>query len=263
VSSKDIHVVVSGGFDPIHLGHLNLINEASKIGKVIVIVNSDEFLIEKKGFYLIPSIERAEIIKNLKNVESVFLSIDKDDSVSESIRTLAADKSFNIKYFANGGDRKNDSDIPEKRICEENNIELVFDVGGGKTQSSSNLFKEAIDVFNSYKNFTKKPWGSYMNLLKESNFLVKKILIDSNEEISYQSHQFRDEHWILVEGSLEVINGNSIRVLKSNDYDFIQRGAKHRIKNIGENTAVMIEVQFGDEIDENDIKRYDDKYGRV
>ena len=47
------------------------------------------------------------------------------------------------------------------------------------------------------------------------------------------------------------------------DYDFIQRGAKHRIKNIGENTAVMIEVQFGDEIDENDIKRYDDKYGRV
>ena len=85
MSTKDIHVVVSGGFDPIHLGHLNLINEASKIGKVIVIVNSDEFLIEKKGFYLIPSIERAEIIKNLKNVESVFLSIDKDDSVSESI----------------------------------------------------------------------------------------------------------------------------------------------------------------------------------
>ena len=100
MSSKDIHVVVSGGFDPIHLGHLNLINEASKMGKVIVIVNSDEFLIEKKGFYLIPSIERAEIIKNLKNVESVFLSIDKDDSVSESIRALAADKSFNIKYFA-------------------------------------------------------------------------------------------------------------------------------------------------------------------
>ena len=85
---------------------------------MIVIVNSDEFLIEKKGFYLIPSIERAQkIIKNLKNVESVFLSIDKDDSVSESIRALAADKSFNIKYFANGGDRKNDSDIPEKRIC--------------------------------------------------------------------------------------------------------------------------------------------------
>ena len=262
MSSKDIHVVVSGGFDPIHLGHLNLINEASKIGKVIVIVNSDEFLIEKKGFYLIPSIERAEIIKNLKNVESVFLSIDKDDSVSESIRALAADKSFNIKYFANGGDRKNDFDIPEKRICEKNNIELVFDVGGGKTQSSSNLFKEAIDVFNSYKNFTKKPWGSYLNLLKEPNFLVKKILIDADEEISYQSHNYRDEHWILIEGSLEIINGSSTRVLKSNDYDFIKRGAKHRIKNIGTSTALMIEVQFGEKIDENDIKRYDDKYGR-
>jgi len=263
VSSQDNHVIVSGGFDPIHLGHLNLINEASKLGKVIVIVNSDEFLLKKKGFYLIPSNERVEIIKNLKNVTSVFLSIDKDASVSESIKTLAADKSFNIKFFANGGDRKNESDIPEKKICEENDIKLIFDVGGGKTQSSSSLFKEAIDIFNFYKNYTKKPWGSYLNLLKESNFLVKKILVDVNEEISYQSHKYRDEHWILVDGSLEVINGSSTRILKSNDYDFIKRGAKHKIKNIGSSTAVMIEIQFGDKIDENDINRYDDKYGRA
>jgi len=263
VSSQDNHVIVSGGFDPIHLGHLNLINEASKLGKVIVIVNSDEFLLKKKGFYLIPSNERVEIIKNLKNVASVFLSIDKDASVSESIKTLAADKSFNIKFFANGGDRKNESDIPEKKICEENDIKLIFDVGGGKTQSSSSLFKEAIDIFNFYKNYTKKPWGSYLNLLKESNFLVKKILVDVNEEISYQSHKYRDEHWILVDGSLEVINGSSTRILKSNDYDFIKRGAKHKIKNIGSSTAVMIEIQFGDKIDENDINRYDDKYGRA
>ncbi len=262
MSSKDNHVIVSGGFDPIHLGHLNLINEASKFGKVIVIVNSDEFLLEKKGFYLIPSNERVEIIKNLKNVENVFLSVDKDESVSESIKALAADKSFNIKFFANGGDRKTRSDIPEQKICEENDIELIFDVGGGKTQSSSNLFKEAIDVFNLYKNYTKKPWGSYLNLLKEPNFLVKKILIDAGEEISYQSHDYRDEHWVLIEGSIEVINGSSTRVLKSNDYDFIKKGAKHRIKNIGTSTALMIEVQFGEKIDENDIKRYDDKYGR-
>ena len=262
MSFKDKHVIVSGGFDPIHLGHLNLINEASKFGKVIVIVNSDEFLLEKKGFYLIPSNERVEIIKNLKNVENVFLSVDKDESVSESIKALAADKSFNIKFFANGGDRKTRSDIPEQKICEENDIELIFDVGGGKTQSSSNLFKEAIDVFNLYKNYTKKPWGSYLNLLKEPNFLVKKILIDAGEEISYQSHDYRDEHWVLIEGSIEVINGSSTRVLKSNDYDFIKKGAKHRIKNIGSSTALMIEVQFGEKIDENDIKRYDDKYGR-
>jgi D-beta-D-heptose 7-phosphate kinase/D-beta-D-heptose 1-phosphate adenosyltransferase len=120
VSPKDSHVIVSGGFDPIHLGHLNLINEASKLGKVIVIVNSDEFLLKKKGFYLIPSNERVEIIKNIKNVESVFLSIDKDESVSESIKTLAANKAFNIKFFANGGDRKIEADIPEQKICVEN-----------------------------------------------------------------------------------------------------------------------------------------------
>lgn len=263
VSSKDIHVIVSGGFDPIHLGHLNLINEASKLGKVIVIVNSDEFLLNKKGFYLMPSNERVEIIKNLKNVENVFPSIDKDESVSESIKALASDKSLNIKFFANGGDRKNESDLLEANICKKSNIELVFGIGGGKTQSSSNLFEEAIDVFNSYKNFIKKPWGSYLNLIKEPNFLVKKILIDVDEEISYQSHDYRDEHWILIEGIIEVINGSSSKILKSNNYDFIKRGAKHRIKNIGSSSALMIEVQFGVKIDENDIKRYDDKYGRT
>lgn len=262
MGSKNFHVIVSGGFDPIHLGHLNLINEASKIGNVIVIVNSDEFLMQKKGFYLIPSNERVAIIKNLKNVDSVFLSIDKDESVSESIKTLAADKSYNIKFFANGGDRKTISDIPEYEICKENDIELIFDVGGGKSQSSSNLFKQAIDVFNFYKNYTKKPWGSYLNLFKGSNFLVKKILVDVNEEISYQSHECRDEHWILVQGSLEVMNGASIKKMYKNQYEFIKRGSKHRIKNIGDNEAMMIEVQFGDKIDENDIKRYDDKYGR-
>ena len=263
MDSKNFHVIVSGGFDPIHLGHLNLINEASKIGNVIVIVNSDEFLMQKKGFYLIPSNERVAIIKNLKNVDSVFLSIDKDESVSESIKTLAADKSYNIRFFANGGDRKTVSDIPEYEICKENDIELIFDVGGGKSQSSSNLFKEAIDLFNFYKNHTKKPWGSYLNLLKESNFLVKKILIDAGEEISYQSHNYRDEHWVLIEGDLEVKNGSSIRKLHANEYEFIKRKSKHRIKNIGSKTAMMIEIQFGDKIDENDIKRYDDKYGRA
>jgi len=92
--------------------------------------------------------------------------------------------------------------------------------------------------------------------------LVKKILVDANEEISYQSHKYRDEHWILVQGSLEVINGTSIKELSKNQYEFIKRGSKHRIKNIGDTKALMIEIQFGDKIDENDIKRYDDKYGR-
>ena len=142
MSSKDNHVIVSGGFDPIHLGHLNLINEASKFGKVIVIVNSDEFLLKKKGFYLIPSNERVEIIKNLKNVENVFLSIDKDESVSESIKTLATDKSFNIKFFANGGDRKKGG-VPEDLLEQELGIRMVYSVGGEKTQSSSHLIHKS------------------------------------------------------------------------------------------------------------------------
>src|SRR4030043_2007516 len=100
-------VAVSGGFDPIHIGHIRMIREASKLGKLIIILNNDAFLIRKKGRPFMPLEERKEILENIKGVDSVFLSIDEDDSVCKSLEAIKPD------IFANGGDRRDESDIPE------------------------------------------------------------------------------------------------------------------------------------------------------
>ena len=128
---KEKIVTVSGGFDPVHVGHVRMIREASKLGKLIVILNDDAFLIRKKGRPFMPLEERKEILENIKGVDSVFVSIDKDDSVCKSLEAIKPD------IFANGGDRKDESEIREAEVCKRLGIEMVFNVGGGKVQSSS------------------------------------------------------------------------------------------------------------------------------
>jgi cytidyltransferase-like protein len=134
---KEKIVTVSGGFDPIHIGHIRMIREASKLGKLIVILNNDAFLTRKKGRPFMPLEERKEILENIKGVDSVFVSIDEDDSVSKSLEAIKPD------IFANGGDRKNESEIREAEVCKRLGIEMVFNVGGEKVQSSSWLTKSS------------------------------------------------------------------------------------------------------------------------
>ena len=130
-------IMVSGGFDPIHKGHVRMIQEAAKKGEVIVIVNSDEWLMRKKGFVFMPFEERVEIIKSIKGVRdtSVVGINDSDNTVCEALRKYRPD------YFANGGDRTN-INTPEIALCEELGIEMLWGVGGGKVQSSSALAKQ-------------------------------------------------------------------------------------------------------------------------
>jgi cytidyltransferase-like protein len=134
---KEKIVTVSGGFDPIHIGHIRMIREASKLGKLIVILNNDAFLTRKKGRPFMPLEERKEILENIKGVDSVFVSIDEDDSISKSLEAIKPD------IFANGGDRKNESEIREAEVCKRLGIEMVFNVGGEKVQSSSWLTKSS------------------------------------------------------------------------------------------------------------------------
>ena len=133
------YILVSGGFDPIHEGHLDLINDASKLGNVIVIVNSDQFLLSKKGYAFMNQEERLKIVKNIKNVNYACLSIDKDFTVNKTIDQLVKGGNFKISSFANGGDRKSSRDIPEAEICKKHGIKLIFGIGGKKVQSSSFL----------------------------------------------------------------------------------------------------------------------------
>ena len=136
-------VLVSGGFDPIHSGHIYLIQEASKYGDVIVLLNSDKWLREKKGREFLPFVERETIMKSLKNVIDVLSFDDSDKTCVDGIRK-AINKYPNHKImFANGGDR-NDKTSPdsEKKFCDNNNITTLWGVGGkDKSNSSSKILK--------------------------------------------------------------------------------------------------------------------------
>ncbi|MBL7206648.1 MAG: adenylyltransferase/cytidyltransferase family protein [Candidatus Aenigmarchaeota archaeon] len=124
-------VAISGYFDPLHVGHIRYIQEAKKLGdKLVIILNNDEQAKLKKGFSFMPFEERKEILMNIKDVTDIFESIDIDSSVCKSLEELKPN------IFANGGDR-NKGNIPEVKICEKNNIELIDNIGGGKIQSSN------------------------------------------------------------------------------------------------------------------------------
>jgi len=129
-------VCVSGGFDPVHVGHLRMIQDSAQHGNVIVIVNSDEWLLRKKGYIFMPFEERCEILRGFSAVHQVMAVDDSDGTVCEALARLSPD------YFANGGDRKSDN-VPELIVCEKNNITPLWNVGGGKIQSSSDLVTQS------------------------------------------------------------------------------------------------------------------------
>ena len=135
--------MVSGGFDPVHIGHVRMFKEARELGdKLIVVLNNDNWLQLKKGYVFMPETERKEILEAMAWVDEVVITghskSTKDISVCEELRRVKP------HIFANGGDRKPDGDpVPEVAVCEELGIEMVYNVGyGGKVQSSSELVKK-------------------------------------------------------------------------------------------------------------------------
>ena len=135
-------ILISGGFDPIHSGHIKLITEASKHGNVVVLLNSDEWLRNKKGKEFLPIEERKIIMLNIKGVIDVIEFDDSDQTCVEGIKKAKSIfKNKNIK-FANGGDRNNNT-TPEKEYCDNNDIKTLFGIGGNnKSNSSSWILKK-------------------------------------------------------------------------------------------------------------------------
>ena len=130
--------MVSGGFDPIHGGHVQMIRDAAQYGNVIVVANSDDWLKRKKGYIFMSFEERSKILKEIKGVILVSAVDDSDNTVCEAIRMLRPD------YFANGGDRGK-SNTPEQDVCEELGVEMLWGIGGDyKFNSSSDLVKNVI-----------------------------------------------------------------------------------------------------------------------
>lgn len=137
-------VAVSGGFDPIHIGHIEMMQEAKALGdKLVVIVNNDNWLKAKKGFVFMPEKERADIIKAIRYVDEVVLT--KHETNPSDMSVCQALEEIRPDIFANGGDRKPDGDpVPEVELCNKLGIKLVYNIGkSGKIQSSSELVKKA------------------------------------------------------------------------------------------------------------------------
>ena len=242
-------VVASGYFDPLHKGHLEYLQEAKKLGdRLIVIVNNDVQTALKKGKSFIPQDQRVAIIKSLSFVDEVFLSIDTDASVCKSLSVLRPD------IFAKGGDR-NVGEIPEGQICRDLGIKLV-DGLGAKIESSSRLIAEA-----SKNNLVEKPWGSYLDFVREKDSVVKEITVFPGKRLSLQSHNKRQEYWMVFQGSGSAIVGDKEIELSKGSFVFVDIGKVHRIINNSLDVLRIVEVQMG-ECSEDDIVRYEDDFGR-
>ena len=140
IMKKNI-IILSGGFDPIHKGHIRMFKEAKKIGDVFVGLNSDKWLIRKKNKYFMPFDERKEILESIKYIDIVIDFNDSDDTACSLIKNIYSEFSLNKNVcFGNGGDRTNTT-TPEVEYCIKENIELIWGLGGGKIQSSSDLLK--------------------------------------------------------------------------------------------------------------------------
>lgn len=135
---SDKIVAISGGFDPIHEGHLDYIAEASRFGRVHVYLNTDEWLMRKKGYVFMPFRQRARVLMAMRGVELVIPASDEDGTVCESIRAFKPD------FFAKGGDRHLEN-TPEVHLCNELGIGLLFNIGGPKIESSSELVNKLKD----------------------------------------------------------------------------------------------------------------------
>ena len=246
-----IKVAVSGYFNPLHKGHLEYLERAKRLGDyLIVILNSDHQVKLKGSVPFMNENERKIILESVVYVDEVFLSIDKDRSVCKSLRAIKP------HIFANGGDRLN-SEVPEGPICSELGIEIV-DGLGEKIQSSSTLIKNA-----KYLEIGNRPWGNYFVLEEGENYKIKRIFVEPNQKLSLQSHNRREEHWVVVKGNPTIVKGEETLNLKVGDSICIPKLTKHRIENNTEKVVEIIEVQLGDYLEEDDIIRYEDIYDRA
>ena len=247
-------VLVTGGFDPLHSGHIAYFNAARELGdKLVVGVNTDAWLTRKKGRPFMSGVERVNILQHLNMIDHCILFNDNDNSSKEAIKNVRMLYPDAHIIFANGGDRTS-TNIPEMDT-NVTNISFVFGVGGeDKKNSSSWILKEWSQPT------TERAWGKYTVLDKGTGWQVKQLAFDAGKALSNQRHFERSEHWHIVEGAivmeLEYPNGDILtKSLYSGDSIDIPAHTWHRATNVGPMTARVIEVWLGNNLTEEDIER--------
>jgi D-beta-D-heptose 7-phosphate kinase/D-beta-D-heptose 1-phosphate adenosyltransferase len=250
-------VLVTGGFDPLHSGHIAYFEAARALGdKLIVGLNSDAWLERKKGRAFMPITERVRIVESLKMVDGVVLFNDDDGSAREAIHNVKMLFPNDQVIFANGGDR-NAVNIPELGIA---NVLYKFGVGGEtKLNSSSWILEE----WKAPK--IERPWGYYRVLYESNRFSastkVKELTVEPGQSLSMQRHRYRNEMWHVVEGKCNVHDsidsGYNLppRTLVTHERIDIPMGQWHKLSNPFTGPCRIIEIQYGDQCEESDIER--------
>lgn len=248
-------VVVSGGFDPVHSGHIKLIKEARALGDMLIVgINSDEWLERKKGRAFMPWNERLAVLNNLKQVDEVYTFDDDDGTACHLLQQVRAHYPSSQIIFANGGDRT-DKNIPEMSF-RDNNIKFLFGIGGfDKSNSSSWILEE----WKAPK--TQRPWGYYRVLHEVPGTKVKELTVEPGQSLSMQRHRQRAEHWHVTSGNC-VVNTTTetgykmpSRTLKTHDQFQVPVGEWHQLTNPFTEPCKIVEIQYGTACTEEDIDR--------
>ena len=246
-------VLVTGGFDPLHSGHIAYFKAAKQLGNLLVVgINSDDWLTRKKGRSFMPACERKAIIENIYQVHKVIEFDDTDNSAIDAIRKVKAMFPRDHIIFANGGDRTKDN-IPEM-VFED--VEFMFGVGGiNKANSSSWILEE----WKAPR--TERLWGYYRVLHEVPGIKVKELTVEPKQQLSMQRHNLRAEYWIVSEGTAivnRIMDSGYVLppvILQTHDEYCVPVAEWHQLTNPYDVPVKVIEIQYGENCIEEDIER--------
>ena len=248
-------VLVTGGFDPLHSGHISYFEEAKQLGnKLIVGLNSDAWLERKKGRAFMPFTERQRIIQSLSMVDMVIEFEDSDGTAIDAIAKTRLHYPMNyVKIiFANGGDRTA-TNIPEMTVSD---VDFVFGIGGENKMNSSSWI---LEEWRAPK--TERPWGYYRVLHDVPGTKVKELTVMPGQSLSLQRHKNRHELWHVAEGRCSVeqrmSSGYVLPPIDLEKYSQINIPINdwHRLYNPFDEPCKIIEIQYGESCNEEDIER--------
>lgn len=251
-------VILSGGFDPLHEGHISMLKAAYlTAGTVIVGLNSDEWLARKKGKPFMPFSSRKAVLESITYVDSV-LSFDDTDNTAIALLKDCMSKYQNSKLiFGNGGDRSN-TNYPEYQFCVDNGIEVIDTLGGSNKMNSSSAL---LDMWKT--DSTIRDWGLWKVLQEYSpnTTKIKELVVSPNKSLSWQKHHNRSEVWFVREGTATVYCSDypdkniTKTTLNQNDTFIIPLEKWHKLSNETKEKLSIIEIQYGSNCNELDIVR--------
>lgn len=251
-------VIATGGFDPAHSGHIAYLQAARALGdRLVVGINSDAWLVRKKGRAFMPYQERRAVVENLRFVDEIIDYDDTDNSSRDAIRQTRTRYPDAHIIFANGGDRVS-ANIPEMDVTDVN-LEFRFAVGGANKANSSSWILEEWKAPR-----TERPWGYYRVLhTPNPRVKVKELTVNPGCSLSMQRHRYRSEHWFVAEGMARVMTVD----MASTDVEDMGQYIAHQALHIRDNQwhqlcndsrsqpLRVIEIQYGEQTEESDIER--------